>query len=51
MHACGWQEKDASRILVGKLEGERPLERSRHRWESNIKMYCDGLTLPTQRFS
>jgi hypothetical protein len=25
-------------VLVGKPEGRRPLERSRHRWENNIKM-------------
>jgi hypothetical protein len=28
----------AYRILVGKLEGKRPLERPRHRWMVNIKM-------------
>jgi hypothetical protein len=27
------------RVLVGKLEGKRPLERPRRRWEGNIKMY------------
>jgi hypothetical protein len=26
------------RILVGKPEGKKPLIRSRHRWEDNIKM-------------
>ena len=26
------------RVLVGKPEGKRPLERPRHRWEDNIKM-------------
>jgi hypothetical protein len=26
------------RILVGRPEGKRPLGRSRHRWEDNIKM-------------
>jgi len=26
------------RVLVGKLEGKRPMRRSRHRWEDNIKM-------------
>jgi len=26
------------RVLVGKPEGRRPLERPRHRWEDNIKM-------------
>jgi hypothetical protein len=24
------------RVLVGRPEGKRPLERSRHRWEDNI---------------
>jgi hypothetical protein len=26
------------RVLVGKLEGKRPLGRLRHRWENNIKL-------------
>jgi hypothetical protein len=26
------------RILVGKPEGKRPLGRTRHRWEDNIKL-------------
>ena len=26
------------RVLVGKLEGKRPLWRPRHRWEDNIRM-------------
>jgi hypothetical protein len=26
------------KILVGKHEGKRPLERPRHRWEGNIRM-------------
>jgi hypothetical protein len=26
------------RVLVGRPEGERPLGRSRRRWEDNIKM-------------
>jgi hypothetical protein len=26
------------RVLVGKPEGRRPLERPRHRWEDNIRM-------------
>jgi hypothetical protein len=30
--------KGAYRVLVGKSEGRRPLERPRHRWEDNIKM-------------
>ena len=31
------QSRNAYRILVGKPEGKRPLERLRHRWEDNIK--------------
>jgi hypothetical protein len=31
-------EENAYRILVGKPEGKRPLERLRRRWEDNIKM-------------
>jgi hypothetical protein len=32
------QRRGVYRILVGKPEGRRPLERSRHRWEDNIRM-------------
>ena len=32
------QSRNAYRVLVGKLEGKRPLGRSRHRWEDKIKM-------------
>jgi hypothetical protein len=31
------EKRNAYRILVGKLEGKRPLGRSRRRWEDNIK--------------
>ena len=31
-------EERAYRILVGKPDGKRPLERPRRRWEDNIKM-------------
>ena len=30
--------KPAFKILTGKPTGKRPLGRSRHRWENNIKM-------------
>jgi hypothetical protein len=30
------------RVLVGKPEGKRPLERPRCRWEANIKMDLQG---------
>ena len=26
------------RVLIGKLEGKRPLRRPRRRWEDNVKM-------------
>jgi hypothetical protein len=32
------EKRNAYRILVGKLEGKRPLGRSRRRWVDNIKM-------------
>jgi len=35
--ACG-ERRGVYRVLVGKLEGKRPLGRPRHRWENNIKM-------------
>jgi hypothetical protein len=35
------EERDAYRIMVGKLEGKRQLRRLRYRWVNNIKM---GLT-------
>ncbi|PNF23972.1 hypothetical protein B7P43_G09275 [Cryptotermes secundus] len=36
---CNTNEKrNAYRILVGELEGKRPLGRPRHRWVNNIKM-------------
>jgi hypothetical protein len=30
--------ENASKVLVGKLEGRRPLGRPRRRWEGNNKM-------------
>jgi len=32
------ERRGASRVLMGKYEGERPLGRSRQRWKYNIKM-------------
>jgi hypothetical protein len=32
------EERNACRILVGKLEGKRPLGRSRIKWVDNIKI-------------
>ena len=30
------ERRGVCRVLVGKLEGKRPLGRPRHRWEGNI---------------
>jgi hypothetical protein len=32
------EKKNAYRLLVGKLEGKRPLGRPRRRWVDNIRM-------------
>jgi hypothetical protein len=32
------EKRNAYRILVGKQEGKRPVERPRRRWVDNIKM-------------
>jgi hypothetical protein len=32
------EKRNAYRLLVGKLEGKRPLERLRRRWVNNIRM-------------
>jgi hypothetical protein len=35
--------RNVYRILVGKPEGKRPLERPRRRWEDGIKMDLRGI--------
>jgi hypothetical protein len=37
------ERTDVYRVLVGKPEGKRTLERSRRRWEDNIKMYLQAV--------
>jgi hypothetical protein len=37
------KKRNAYRILVGKPEGKRPLERPRRRWVDNIKMHLREL--------
>jgi hypothetical protein len=32
------EERGVHRVLLGKPEGKRPLDRPRRRWEDNIKM-------------
>jgi hypothetical protein len=41
--ACMERENVHNRVLMGKPEGKRPLERPRHKWEYNIKMYLQEL--------
>jgi hypothetical protein len=33
------EKRNAYMLLVGKLEGKRPLGKQRHRWVDNIKVY------------
>jgi hypothetical protein len=33
------ERRGVYRVLVGKPEEKKPIGRSRHRWEDNIKMY------------
>ena len=37
------ERRGVYRVLVGKPEGKRPLERLRSRWEDNIKMYLQEM--------
>jgi hypothetical protein len=36
--ACIEESRGVYRVLVGKHEGRRPLGRTRHSWEDNIKI-------------
>ena len=36
------EERGVYRVLVGKLEGKRPLVRSRRRWVFVLTQYCAG---------
>ena len=36
--ACMEEGRGVHKVLMGKPEGKRPLERPRRRWEDNIKM-------------
>jgi hypothetical protein len=43
-----WEGRGVYRVLVGKPEGKKPLEKLRHRWEDNNKMDlqevgCEGM--------
>jgi hypothetical protein len=39
------EERKVYKVLVGKLEGKRPLERPRHRWEDGIRMDLREISL------
>jgi hypothetical protein len=39
------ERRGAYRILLGKLEGRRPLGRPRRRWENNIEMDSQDVVL------
>jgi len=36
--ACMGERRCACAVLVGKLEGKRPLSRTWHSWENNVEM-------------
>jgi hypothetical protein len=36
--STNWEKRNLCRILVGNLEGKKPLGRPRRRWVDNIKM-------------
>jgi hypothetical protein len=36
--ACVGERRGVYRVVVGRHDGKRPLERPRRRWEDNIKM-------------
>jgi hypothetical protein len=40
---CVFCRRNACKILVGKPEGKRPLERLRRTWVDNIKMDLRGI--------
>ena len=40
---CKGERTDIYRVLVGKPEGKRSLERPRRRWEDNIKIDLQGV--------
>jgi hypothetical protein len=42
-HVAGMGKRGASRVLVGKTEGKRPLRRPSFIWEDNINFVCQNL--------
>jgi hypothetical protein len=45
--ACSmyWEKRNLYRILVGKPDGKRPLEKPSFTWRNNIKMYLQVIGL------
>ena len=41
--ACMGKWRGAYRVLMGKPEGKRPLGRSTHKWEDNIRMDLEDI--------
>ena len=41
------ERRGVYRVLVGKLDGKRPLGRPRHRWEDNTNMYIQEMRVWT----
>jgi hypothetical protein len=37
------ENKHAYRLMVGKPEGKRPIERTRHKWVDNVNMDLRGI--------
>jgi hypothetical protein len=42
-HVARMKMRNAYRILVGNLEGKRPLETQRRKWVYNIKIHLKGI--------
>jgi len=42
-----WLRRGGYRVLVGKSEGKRPLERPRRRWVDNIRMDLEDVGIWT----
>jgi len=47
----GERRKDKYRVLRGKHEGKRPLDKCRHRWEDNIKNDLNAIRWESMDFS
>jgi hypothetical protein len=48
--ACMGEERRVYRVLMGKPDGKRPLERPRHRWEDGIRMDLKEISWGVYKF-